>query len=147
VLGVLLQPDRRHNSQLAMPFTDSQSKQLVQDVETSGVSRHECNFLQICNQSDFYGEKGSTKRRAFQKKWSYLKTYNIKQYSRLLRRLQVLPSAVTQREQQKKQPLQQQFILEEEEVEEQKEAEEQDEPPRLLPPSNTQSKLRPSGTN
>jgi hypothetical protein len=64
---------------------DYQFKQLLQDVEDTGLPRDEVNFLGICNNDPrLYGRKGSDQRRAFQFKWNYIKKWDIHRYIELL---------------------------------------------------------------
>jgi hypothetical protein len=64
---------------------DYQFKQLLQDVEDTGLPRDEVNFLSICNNDPrLYGRKGSDQRRAFQFKWNYIKKWDIHRYIELL---------------------------------------------------------------
>jgi hypothetical protein len=60
-------------------------KQLLEDIESSGLPRGEVNLLLICNDNPkVYGLKGSRLRRNIQKRFARIKRLGAKAYLRLL---------------------------------------------------------------
>jgi hypothetical protein len=72
-------------------------KQLLEDLENSGQSRDQCNFLSICNQYPRnYGAAGSKVRRLLQKKFQKVKEKPLDKYLSYLRLHGVNPGFQTQ---------------------------------------------------
>ena len=58
-------------------------KKLLQDVESSGFTRDEVAVSEICdNNEQFYGARGSERRRNFQRKFYQLRRNSLLNYSK-----------------------------------------------------------------
>lgn len=78
---------------------DPNCKRLVKDIEFRG-GRHRADFLGICeDDKDFYGTKGSTKRRAFQQARDRLcRRFSARAYLQLALDCNAEPSRTTKQE-------------------------------------------------
>jgi hypothetical protein len=74
-------------------------KALLEEIEASGVSRSEFDLRQLVNRKSFtYGEAGSEKRRALQKKFTEIKRKSSHQYLKFLAKFGVTPGEALKRE-------------------------------------------------
>jgi hypothetical protein len=81
-------PPKVKKAKLEAPITLAvyECKELLQDVEKSGVARSLFPFRITCNdKSHYYGEAGTARRRAFQLKWNNFKRLTTGGYVSILR--------------------------------------------------------------
>jgi hypothetical protein len=75
------------------------TKQLLQDLERSGIPRQEFDLLGLCNTAEqIYGFPGSDLRRQVQKRFCHIKKKSVYNYVKYLESFQVLPGRATREE-------------------------------------------------